>query len=454
MFTIIAYFFLIFLSFLSTNICAATIYIPDDYPEIQEGIDAAQAGDSVLVRPGTYFEQINLKNGIYIKSEMGPLYTTIDAEYLGHVVDAFVPVDTTTVLDGFTVTGGTGWGAISLGLDSPINISPTIRKNIIRDNKISGVLCHGVYSNSSPIIEENIICNNRTYGGQEDGGGIRINASNPIIRQNIILYNKALNSFGGGISCYQSGHSPGPSKLILSDNIICNNSAAGIGGGLYLQGNNSLIQNNVFVNNESDAGGGGIFCANGNLNIINNNLIVKNTCHSNYWETWKDLAGGGICFSKEDSSTIINNTIYGNITGHGGAGIHLYKYGTYPKEGPFIINNIISENMNGAGIDCEYYINGSPIISYNDLWENEFGDYAFCEPGIGDISENPVFICPQEDECRLFNCSPCIDTGDPEFSDPDQTRSDMGYYYFDQTHPVLFYFTPIPTFLLMSEYIS
>jgi len=35
------------------------IYIPDDYPTIQEGINAAANSDTVLVAPGAYFENIN-----------------------------------------------------------------------------------------------------------------------------------------------------------------------------------------------------------------------------------------------------------------------------------------------------------------------------------------------------------------------------------------------------------
>ena len=38
---------------------AATLNVPQDYPTIQAGIDAAQNSDTVLVGPGTYVECLN-----------------------------------------------------------------------------------------------------------------------------------------------------------------------------------------------------------------------------------------------------------------------------------------------------------------------------------------------------------------------------------------------------------
>ena len=52
------------------------------------------------------------------------------------------------------------------------------------------------------------------------------------------------------------------------------------------------------------------------------------------------------------------------------------------------------------------------------------------EPGIGNLNENPYFTDLNNLNFNYNETSPCIDQGDPNLTDPDGSRSDIGANYF------------------------
>jgi len=87
--------------------------VPDPYGTIQAAINAASALDTVLVSPGTYSENINLKDGVFVMSTDGRATTTIQS-ISGTVVTANSLSDL-ALLKGFTVDGV---GGAQQGLDA------------------------------------------------------------------------------------------------------------------------------------------------------------------------------------------------------------------------------------------------------------------------------------------------------------------------------------------------
>ena len=85
----------------------STWYVPDDFATIQAGIDGSSNGDTVIVRDGTYVENINFNGkAITLKSENGPATTIIDGNQAGTVVTIESGEGSDSVLEGFTVTNG------------------------------------------------------------------------------------------------------------------------------------------------------------------------------------------------------------------------------------------------------------------------------------------------------------------------------------------------------------
>ena len=228
-----------------------SIHVPGDQPTIQAGIDSAGHGDTVLVAPGTYKENIDFNGkAITVKSSGGAGVTVINGDYMGIVVRFWSGEGFDSVLEGFTLTrGGPG---ICCWYDS----SPTIVNNIITGNKASsggGILCG---YQSSPSITNNTITGNT--GGW--GGGIYCTESSPNITNNTITGNWA--DSGGGIACFYK------SSPTITNNVIVGNRAYNNGGGIYWWGSSPTITNNTISGNTGGVGGG-IYCGYSSTAITN-----------------------------------------------------------------------------------------------------------------------------------------------------------------------------------------
>jgi hypothetical protein len=263
-------------SFLTVGSAAAAtvIHVPADQPTIQAGINAASTGDTVLVAPGAYKENIDFKGkAITVKSSGGAKVTIIDGGNSAPVVTFATGETLLSVLTGFTIQNGTS--TFNSGYDGGGIIvsaaSPTIRNNVIQNNTAcdgGGGIATGF---ASPSIQGNTIRNNSQSGcsGGIGGGGISVRgASSARIIGNIIENNSWSSSDGGGIALFAAG------STFIENNVILGNSSGGSGGGISMLNDASgtlIVQNLIYGN--SAFGGSGVYWSNPPAALVNNTIV-------------------------------------------------------------------------------------------------------------------------------------------------------------------------------------
>jgi len=218
---------------------AETIHVPSAAATIQGGIDLAQGDDVVLVAPGRYNEAINFNGkAITVKSTKGAAQTTIDGWNLDDsVVKCISGEGPSTILNGFTITGGTG------------NKDYYSEKEPIG----GGILC----LHSSPTILNCIIVSNTAkYQG---GAVFNSNRSNTVLKNCIIKGNSA--ERGGGF--YN-----GQGRPEIIDCEITSNTARYGGGGMYNFGSDVQVISCTFKHNRAQYNGGGIYDYDSNGRLI------------------------------------------------------------------------------------------------------------------------------------------------------------------------------------------
>jgi len=192
------------------------------------------------------------------------------------------------------------------------------------------------------------------------------------IRKNFI----SGNSSGGFYECWAT----------IESNVISGNGSS-LGGGL--RDCDGVIRRNIIAGNGAcyraseyayEGWGGGLYGCDG---LVESNLIYDNGACS---------AGGGMAGCH---GTIQNNTFYDNLvfSNEGGNSI-AYCTG--------IITNCIMVSSSGVGANKHLFESSTPTYSCIENWT--LG-------GQGNISRNPEFVDPENDDFHLLPGSPCIDAG-------------------------------------------
>lgn len=355
---------------------------PDDpYLTIQRAIDLVSNSCTVVVHDGVHSgvgnRDIDFKGkAIMVTSSGGFASCTIDCLSAGRGFHFHNAEDSSSVLQGFTITNGdaaTGGGIYCESASPVITDCFIVGCSATTDG---GAVC---CDNSSAHITACLIDSCDTTN---NGGGICCKNNSDVVIDNSTVVNDCVASGdGGAIACDSSA-------LDVQDCEITQNAAFNNGGGIYLNNSTAVVFNCLLDNDSASGNGGGLYCRDSGSNVTLDTLTITNCsagddgggvmCYDgvDFGMMLCDLAfcfagrnGGGIgCFSS--APTIISSfvdycTSLGSEADRGGGGIYCVWANASIVD--VTVSNCRSESL-GGGIYCDLSI---PLIEACDILDND-----------------------------------------------------------------------------------
>ena len=305
---------------------ARTWHVPSEAPTIQAGIDSAQAGDEVLVAPGTYTwtlegstgsAMLTLKPGVSLRGEGGAQATILDAEGIGRVI-VCADVGTQVRIEDLTIQNGLA--------------SPPSPENA----RGGGIYVTGA---SEPTIVRCVFRDNRAFGYDGVSGlGGAIHCGVATIEDCEFIDNQAgtpsTGGYGGAILCGAAWIE----RCYFEGNVVAGDFSAE-GGAIRSHG--AHIIDSVFEENLAGAlriAGGGA--------VIDYGAATITSCTFRLNEARARVAAGGAVHTWDPGGTISRSVFLHNVargSGSGGA-IRATGAATFITECVFLGNTARGEN--------------------------------------------------------------------------------------------------------------
>jgi len=426
---------------------------------IQDAVDAAAAGDDVVVTNGIYAtggrpvgtnllsNRVTVEKPITLHSANGPLFTVIrgyqvPTNILGDAAVRCVYLAGGAVLSGFTLTNGATRGNST---------------SFTSDFMGAGVWCES----ASAVVSNCTLTGNCALGGGGGAGGGTLNnctlsgnsasgegggangstLNNCVLSDNLAgtYFGQSANvGYGGGVAgctlnnCTVSGNSAsyggGAAGCTLNNCTLADNwafgganlqgyVADGIGGGAF----DSTLTYCTLTANSADGAGGGAAASSLDDCTFTGNSAGSDNGFGGYYGYGGGVAGG----------TLNNCTLTGNWAPGGGGASPYYNQGFF-YEACTANNCTFTDNgADDGGGAFEITLNNC-ILYFNSVSRTNFdnyGNYASCYsftncctiplpsgPGdFGNITNTPLFVALDGGNLRLQSNSPCINAGNNSY---------------------------------------
>ena len=308
-----------------------------EYTLIQDAIDDSSNGDVIIVRDGTYQENINYRGSmdfvardVTVQSENGAATTSITGTPAGNAsVVSFQENGNTanSVLDGFTINNQYEGGSASRGIRAEYGATPTIKNCVVKGNVVAdGTSGAGIYINGGSAS-----ISNSTIGGDaankntcEMGCGIyaaSLTGELQIIDSEISYNDNTAGGGAAGIYLYSNG----ATQTTITNTTISNNSANSHGGAMWVQDATFSITDSTFSDNSVNVAsrhGGAIYVSNSDGNNVTK-MEIKDTDFDHNSTT----QSGGAVYLYSPGSTpklIIDGGTFDSNSSSGGQGGAVY----------------------------------------------------------------------------------------------------------------------------------
>jgi len=324
-----------------------------DYDNIQDGVDAAIAGNVIKVATGVY-TNVNTHGGL-----AQVVYVNKSVAILGGYTTAFAdppdPEANPTTVDAqgggraFYITG---------------EVSPTLEGLRITGGDAAGL--------------------GGGQGGTDAGGGVYIANASAVISDNVVFNNTA--HWGGGLYLWQS-------DAVLDGNTVASNTVPHDGGGLYLQESGATLSRNTLLSNVASHHGGGLYLQRSDATLVNN-VVADNRA---------DTAGSGL-YVWQSSPRLLHTTIARNAGGDG-SGIHITG-----DEGRWssvtLTNTILASHTVAITVTA-----GNTATLNTTLWHANTIPWNGNVTHVNDHSGDPAFVDPTAGNYHIQSASAAADVG-------------------------------------------